>query len=111
MPGEQFNIGAYIKLDGESQFKSAVTAVNNSMKGMKAELARVKEEYAGNLNSLEALSKNQEIYGRLQTELANKIERIKEGQRNASTVLEEYTHKVETMEPVDRQSKKNACII
>lgn len=97
MPGEQFDIGAYIKLDGESQFKSAVTAVNNSMKGMKAELARVKEEYAGNLNSLEALSKKQEIFGRFQTELANKIERIKEGQRHANEVMADYQEKVATM--------------
>lgn len=38
MAGERFDIGAYIKLDGESWFKSEVTAVNNPIKGMKAEL-------------------------------------------------------------------------
>lgn len=95
MPGENFEIGAFIKLDGESQFKTAVSSVNNSLKGMKAEMAKVNEDYAGNLNSVEALGKKQEIYSRILEEQHRKIERVNEGLENSRRKYEEYGQKVE----------------
>lgn len=53
-------IGASIVLDGEKEFKSAVTACNKKLATMRSELGLVKERYAENANSLTAL---QEKYG------------------------------------------------
>lgn len=95
MPGENFEIGAFIKLDGESQFKTAVSSVNNSLKAMKAEISKVNQDYAGNLNSVEALGRKQEIYGRILDEQRKKIERVNEGLENSRRKYEEYGQKVE----------------
>ena len=48
-------IGASIVLDGEKEFKSAVTACNKKLATMRSELGLVKERYAENANSLTAL--------------------------------------------------------
>lgn len=48
-------IGASIVLEGEKEFKAAVTACNKQLSSMKSELGLVKEKYAENANSLEAL--------------------------------------------------------
>ena len=48
-------IGASIVLDGEKKYKEAVTGCNNKLKELRAELGLVKEKYAENANSSEAL--------------------------------------------------------
>lgn len=45
-------IGASIVLEGEKEFKAAVTACNKQLSSMKSELSLVKEKYAENANSL-----------------------------------------------------------
>ena len=52
-------IGASIVLDGEKEFKSAVTACNKKLATMRSELGLVKEKYAENANSLTALQDKQ----------------------------------------------------
>lgn len=58
---EKAKIGASIVLDGEKEFKAAVTACNKSLSGMKSELGLVKEKYADNANSLEALRAKHDV--------------------------------------------------
>ena len=53
-------IGASIVLDGEKEFKSAVTACNKKLATMRSELGLVKEKYAENANSLTALQDKHE---------------------------------------------------
>lgn len=51
-------IGAYITLDGEKQFRTAVTACNKSLSMMKSEMQLVDAQTAGSANTLEALEKS-----------------------------------------------------
>ncbi len=52
---KEAKIAASIVLDGEKQFKETVTACNKKIKALRSEMNLVKETYAENANSLEAL--------------------------------------------------------
>lgn len=54
-------IGATIALDGEKEFKTAVSSCNKSLSTMKSEMNLVKAQTAGNANSLESLKKKHEV--------------------------------------------------
>lgn len=96
-------IGATIKLDGEAKFKSAVTDVNRELNLLKSESKLVKTEFAGQENSIEALSKKQEILARSYDLQKQKTEAVRSGldnaKRNYESVgksLDEYRQKLET---------------
>ena len=61
-------IGASIVLDGEKKYKEAVTGCNNKLKELRAELGLVKEKYAENANSMEALKEKAAILDKISAE-------------------------------------------
>lgn len=54
-------IGATIALDGEKEFRSAITAINAGMKTMTSEMRLVSSQYKTNQNSMEALTAKQKV--------------------------------------------------
>ncbi|MDO4553709.1 MAG: phage tail tape measure protein [Lachnospiraceae bacterium] len=72
-------IGAIITLDGEKEFKSAVTSVNKSLTTMKSELSLVKAECEGEANTLTSLSKKHEVLSRILETQKKKEEEIAKG--------------------------------
>lgn len=82
----QYDIGAIIRLDGEGEYKAAVTSVNKSSSALRAELNLVKEQYDGQANSLEALTKKQEIYAKIVEAQKTKVEKTNDGLENAKRV-------------------------
>lgn len=93
--GKNFEIGAIIKLDGEQQFKSAVSAVNSNIRGLNADMRKLKEEYAGNENSLEALRKKQKLYADILEAQSEKIKKTKEGLDNAKKAQKDFSESLE----------------
>lgn len=70
----QPTIGAKLKLDGEREFKDALTQINAGLKVNQSELALTSAEYAGNSKSVEALTAK----GRaLQNQIYTQTEKIK----------------------------------
>ena len=55
-------IGASIVLDGEKDFKDAVTGCNKKLSALRTELSAVKEKYVENANSLNALQEKQKVF-------------------------------------------------
>lgn len=51
-------IGAYITLDSEKEFRSAVSSCNKNLGTMKSEMKLVEAQTAGQANTLDALQKN-----------------------------------------------------
>lgn len=107
-------IGATIALDGESQFKSAVTACNKAVNNFRSELNYVKEVTKGNANSLDAL---QQKHKALSEVLAGQIEKekaVQKGLDNAreqynrvGTELENYKKKLEDAKATLKQMKES----
>ena len=69
--GKTFDIGASIKLENDKEFRDAVTGINKSIRTLDSELKLVSAQYEGNANSMEALSRKQEVLNRLLDEHAN----------------------------------------
>ena len=76
-------IGASIVLDGEKEFKSAVTDCNKSLGTMRSELGKVKEEYTGNANSLEALRAKHDTLSKVLEAQNSKLDAVRAGYEHA----------------------------
>ena len=78
------NIGAGIVLDGEKEFKKALTEINNGLKVTASELALVTAKYSDNANSVKALTeRNIALENRIagQTE---KVAKLREALENSA---------------------------
>ena len=79
-------IGALLTLDGEKEFRSAASAVNSTLKTMRSEMKLVTSEYAGNANSMEALTAKSEVLSRQYDKQIQKVDLLSEalvnGQKN-----------------------------
>ena len=82
MPGKK-EIVAGIRLEGEKKFKDDVTNINKNLTAMKSELGKVSAEYEGQANTLEALTKKQEILNRMLDEQKRKVSATEAGLKNA----------------------------
>lgn len=78
-------IGASIVLDGEKEFKAAVTECNKKLTSMRSELGLVKEKYAENANSLEALNAKSDVFSKTLQLQKEKLDATAVGYKNAVT--------------------------
>lgn len=90
-------IGATIALDGEKEFKSAVSNCNKSLKEMRSEMNLVKEKTAGQANSLSTLKEKHEVltrtlekYKEKQSAVASGLEHAKSDYERVGRTLENY---------------------
>ena len=63
-----------ISIKNEAEFRKQMKAVNNSLSGMKSEMAKVSAEFDGQANSAEALRKKQAI---LQQQYDQQTEKVR----------------------------------
>ncbi len=78
------NIGAGIVLDGEKEFKKAITDINNGLKVTASELALVTAKYSDNANSVKALTeKNIALENRMVSQ-TEKISKLREALENSA---------------------------
>lgn len=83
-------IGASIVLEGEKEFNAAVKDCNRQLRGMKSELSLVKEKYAENANSLEALQAKHKVLSQVLQGQRSKLDATKAG----------YVHSAESQKKV-----------
>lgn len=90
-------IGAVIALDGEQQFKNAVTACTKSLNNMKSALKLVETQTAGQKNSLEALQKKHDALNNVlgaakskQEAIRQEFEKSKQKYEDIGKKLDEY---------------------
>lgn len=95
-------IGAYITLDGEKEYRAAVTACNKSLATMRSEMKLVEAQTAGSANTLDTLKKKHETLSKTLEENEKKEEEIRAGLAHAEQdykrvgkELNEYREKLE----------------
>ena len=88
-------IGPKIILEGEKEYRQAITNVNKSMSVLKSELKSVTAEFEGNANSLEALSKKNEILNKQQAEQEKRIKLLRGALENAAKQYGENSRQVQ----------------
>lgn len=72
-------IGIVIAADGEREFTQALTNINKSLQVTRSEAAKVKTEYEGQSNSLEALTAVQAVFSKRLEEQRQKQEAVRKG--------------------------------
>lgn len=73
------NIGAKIELQGEAQFRKAVTEINTNLRTLGTEMLKVKSEFDKNDKSIESYTKKNEVLTKQIGEQKNKIEALEKG--------------------------------
>ena len=99
-------IGASIVLDGEKKYKEAVTGCNNKLKELRAELGLVKEKYAENANSSEALEEKAKALNAILKEQKNKEAKTKEAREHAIQSCNNLKASVQKLKNEYEQEKK-----
>ena len=87
-------IGAKIVVDGEKEFRTALTACKNTTNQYKSELALLTAQFAKNQNSLEALTRKQEAYSKIAEEVTHKKELYQKVQEASIRVYEQEEQKL-----------------
>ena len=90
-------IGAVIALDGEKEFKQSVTECNRALSSLKSELGLVKAESDGQANSLESLTKKQDVLNRILDEQKNKEDAVREALEHATESYRTMGQRLETL--------------
>ena len=89
-----FKIGAGIALDGEKEFRKAISAINKDMAVLGSEMKKVTAQFDGNADSVEALTAKQEVYNKQAEEQRKKIDTIRKALENAKKEFGENSDKV-----------------
>ena len=91
---EDFKIGAGLALDGEADFKKAITGINKDLTVLGSEMKKVTAQFDGNANSMEALTAKQEVYNKRADEQRKKVELMAKALESAKKEFGENSDKV-----------------
>lgn len=90
-------IGAIIALDGEKEFRSAVTDCEKTLKTLQSEMNYVTEEAKGQEDSMESLQKVHEVMAKVLNESKNKQEAINDALEHAKESYNKVGDGLETL--------------
>ncbi len=93
---QKYTIGAEIALDGEKDFRLAVTDINKELTILSTELKKVSAEYEGNENCVEALTAKQSTYEKQIEQYKGKIDVINKAIEHSTKVWGENSRVVLT---------------
>lgn len=81
---DKMKVGAGIALDGEKEYRQAVAGINKDMAVLTSEMSKVSAQYAGNADSITALTSKSDIYNKQIDEQKKKIETLKTALENST---------------------------
>jgi len=84
MAAKKSMIGASIGLDGEKEFKQAITGINSDMKVLTSEMKKVTSEFKDNANSVSALTAKQKVLNDQIVAQKSKVEELRKALANSS---------------------------
>ena len=91
---DKAKIGAGLAVDGEKEFKAAISGINKDLAVLSSEMGKVTSQYEENADSLESLSAKQDIYNRRADEQKKKVETLTAALNSAKTEYGENSDKV-----------------
>ena len=95
MSGDNYEIGAFIKLDGEAEYRKSISNVTTSTRELQSESKLIEEQFRGQGNTMEALKAKHEVlskaldaHKRKEEELKKVLDNAKKNQENIGKGLE-----------------------
>lgn len=89
-------IGAGIALDGEKEFRQAVSAINSDLSVLKSEMKKVTSEFLDNSKSMESLTAQQEVVNKQIEAQTAKVDTLKAALENAKKEYGENSKQVQS---------------
>lgn len=77
-------IGPKIILEGEKEYRKAISDVNSSMRVLRSEMRAVSAEFDGNANSIDALTKRNDVLTKQQAEQEKRVKLLRGALENAT---------------------------
>lgn len=99
-------IGIILAADGEKEFLQALSNVKKESALLGSELKKLDTDYKGNANSLEYLSKKQELLEKRTESYQKKVESSKKGLANATEVSQKAADKYEELKKSLEKAQK-----
>ncbi len=99
-------ISTKLAVDGEAQFKQAITACNSQLSLLKSSLAATESEFRSNANSLDALRAKDEKLSALKEAQTQKIQKLKEALENCLKATSKYAEQQAELEPKVKASSQ-----
>ena len=87
-------ISTRFAVEGEDQYKKSIADINGRLKTLKSELALVQSQYAGQENSMEALTAKGQTLAAMYATQQEKVEAAQAALQNASTMQQKYSEEV-----------------
>lgn len=84
-----------LAVDGETEFKRAMSGVNSELRTLKSELALADAEFRGQANSLEYLSRKQDILSREYQQQGEKVKALEQAVRDSTDAYGENDRKTQ----------------
>lgn len=88
------SIGPKIVLEGEKEYRKAISDINKDMRVLSSEMKAASVEFDGNANSIQALSKKHDILSKEYDEQTRKIKTLQGALENAEKVYDENSNQV-----------------
>ena len=74
---KKINLGATIALEGEKQYRQAIAGINSDMRVLTSEMKLSQAQFAGNQNSIQALTEKDRILNEQIEKQKEKVEALK----------------------------------
>ena len=87
-------ISTKLAVEGEQQYKAALKDINSGLGTLKSELKLVESEFAGQQNTVAALSAKGEVLAKMYAEQESKVSKLKEALENAQKAQKTYAERV-----------------
>lgn len=95
-------IGIVLALDGEDKFRQGVQNANKEAGALKAELKKLSVEFDGNANSMDYLSRKQEVLTKQQSAYRKKVDEAQKGLKKAN---ENYSSQIKRLTELEGELK------
>ncbi len=90
-------ISTRLAIDGEAQYRQAITSINTELRKHASALDLVQSQYKNNANSMDALQSKQKALADLQSTQANKVKELNAAYKNAQAAVDAYSDKKEEL--------------
>ncbi len=99
-------ISTRVAVQGESQYRAAITGINAELRNMQSALKMTESQYKNNATSTEALTAKGKALNDLLAIQKSKVAALKEGLENAQKAEQEYAQKKEELTKKIEENKK-----
>ena len=88
-----------LAVEGEAQYKQAITSCNSELGRLRSALAATQSEFRNNANSLEALTRKDEALNALKAQQVEKVKTLQAALENCKKAVDAFAQQQATLKP------------